>query len=181
MVAWFPRDSELLKVFLNRVKVYRARLSSDYKIWELMSNWGNWKTSKNKWIVSVSYILRKCYNGIASCMNDTWYKLWTRFKVRGFDGYAVSNAVGRRKKEMENWCVMDLNIIGLLTINREKWWLKVCTLKAPSDLVFLASPTSPTCVCHLYICDQRNSCLFKTLKLPVIGTVFSCVIRYSIS
>lgn len=27
-----------------------------------------------------------------------WYKLWTRFKVRGLDGYAVSNAVGRRKK-----------------------------------------------------------------------------------
>lgn len=24
------------------------------------------------------------------------------------------------KKEMENWCVMDLNIIGSLTINREK-------------------------------------------------------------
>lgn len=40
----------------------------------------------------------KCYNDMASCMNDTWYKLWTRFKVRGLDGYAVSNAVGRRKK-----------------------------------------------------------------------------------
>lgn len=31
-------------------------------------------------------------------MNETWYKLWTRFKVEGLDGYAVSNAVRRRKK-----------------------------------------------------------------------------------
>ena len=73
MVAWFPRDSELLKVFLNRVKGYRARLSSDYKIWELMSNWGNWKTSKNKWIVSVSYIFRKCDLLQRHCKLYKWY------------------------------------------------------------------------------------------------------------
>ena len=54
-----------------------------------------------------------CYNGIVSCINDTWYKLWTRFKVEGIDGYAVSDAVGTEEKnEMQNWCVMDLNIIG---------------------------------------------------------------------
>ena len=65
-----------------------------------MSNWGNWKTSKNKWIVSVSYIFRKCDLLQRHCKLYKWYvvQIVDEIQSRRIDGYAVSDAVGRRKK-----------------------------------------------------------------------------------